>query len=441
MLSRGGRVAFMIAVAGTLVPALGQVQFKGTPDQPLAISPARDLAGELAVLAGRGGGRVVVQLTAPVTDDVRDALAKSGLTILSPLGGDAFFGRLDAASLDSAAIAASGWVAGAVEIRREWKLHPALQRGDALAWTIVKADDGVSELLGVYVVLHDDVKADAAALDLITKHGGRVRQPLMTVNAIVADMPRAAIPALADEPQVQWVEPALPLLTECNNSNRARVGADTVQAAPYSLNGAGVSVLVFDAGAGLATHVDFQGRLTVIDGSGAAAHATHCSGTIGGAGVANPAYKGMAPGCTLLSAALSAGAGFLYTNPGDIEADYATAWNQGADVASNSIGTNVASNGFDCNWEGDYGVTDGVIDNIVRGSPTVTQGNPFRVVWAGGNERGNGRCGTSFRTIGPPAGAKNHLSIGAINSNDDSMTGFSGWGPTDDGRMKPDFCA
>ena len=31
--------------------------------------------------------------------------------------------------------------------------------------------------------------------------------------------------------------------------------------------------------------------------------------------------------------------------------------------------------------------------------------------------------------------------MGALNSNDDSMTGFSSWGPTDDGRMKPDVSA
>jgi len=70
---------------------------------------------------------------------------------------------------------------------------------------------------------------------------------------------------------------------------------------------------------------------------------------------------------------------------------------------------------------------------------------PFRLVWANGNERQGSRCDVEgfgdYYSIAPPAGAKNHLAIGALNSNNDSMTSFSSWGPTDDGRMKPDFSA
>ena len=108
---------------------------------------------------------------------------------------------------------------------------------------------------------------------------------------------------------------------------------------------------------------------------------------------------------------------------------------------NNSIGSNVEANGFDCAWQGDYGVTDALIDAIVGG----TLGAPFRVVWAGGNERSGSRCDVEgfgdYYSIAPPSGAKNHITVGALNSNDDSMTTFSSWGPTDDGRLKPDICA
>jgi hypothetical protein len=131
--------------------------------------------------------------------------------------------------------------------------------------------------------------------------------------------------------------------------------------------------------------------------------------------------------------------GFLYTDPGDLEADYAAAIDlYGADLANNSIGTNTAPNGFPCEWEGDYGVTDALIDAIVRGS----LGSPMRVVWAGGNERqGVARCGAAYHTVAPPANAKNHLTVGALNSDDDSVTSFTSWGPSDDGRLKPDVSA
>ena len=41
----------------------------------------------------------------------------------------------------------------------------------------------------------------------------------------------------------------------------------------------------------------------------------------------------------------------------------------------------------------------------------------------------------------PPSTAKNVISVGAIDSNDSSMTDFSSWGPVDDGRLKPDVVA
>src|SRR5262249_3900352 len=110
----------------------------------------------------------------------------------------------------------------------------------------------------------------------------------------------------------------------------------------------------------------------------------------------------------------------------------------GADISNNSIGSNTVLY-WPCDIQGNYGVTDQLIDSIVRGS----LGAPFRVIWAAGNERQDPRgdlegFGQNYK-IPPPAGAKNHITVGAVNSDDDSMTWFSSWGPTDDGRLKPDL--
>jgi hypothetical protein len=65
----------------------------------------------------------------------------------------------------------------------------------------------------------------------------------------------------------------------------------------------------------------------------------------------------------------------------------------------------------------------------VRGS----LGAPFRIVWANGNERQGSRCDVEgygdYYSTAPPAGAKNHITVGALNSNNDSMTSFSELGP------------
>lgn len=437
----------MIALAaGTASSAGAQVQWRSPKAPPFV--PTKEALAELAT---RPGGRhVAVQLVRAVTEADRAELAMSGLRLGAPLGNRAFFAAIDPSKIRSGPSAISGLVTGVQEIDPEWKLHPTFALGEASGLTIVGTDtdaDGKAQpVVAAYVVLHEDVALDAAAEAIIGKHGGVVRDRVESVNAMVVELPLSRVPALAGEDPVQWVEPALPLLTPTNAENRTLTRSNQVQAAPYNLNGAGVSVLVFDGGTVRASHQDFGGRATVIDGDGQANHATHVAGTVGGSGAASGgANRGMAPGVTILSAALSASGEFLYTNPGDIEYDYGLAWDLGADVSNNSIGTNTETNGFPCNWQGDYGVTDALIDAIVRGSQTVSDGAPFRVVWAAGNERQGSRCDVEglgdYHSIAPPAGAKNHLCIGAVNANDDSMTGFSSWGPTDDGRLKPDFSA
>jgi hypothetical protein len=223
------------------------------------------------------------------------------------------------------------------------------------------------------------------------------------------------------------------------------VQADALQAAPYSLDGSGVNVLVYDAGTARSTHLDFGGRLAVRDASGMIDHSTHVSATIGGSGSASGGtFKGMAPAVTIQSYGFQYdGSGvFFFTNPGDFESDYDQALNvYGVDIANNSIGSNTEANGFHCPIQGDYGVICSLIDGVVRGS----LGSPLRIVWANGNERTGTRCDIEgfggYYSTAPPATAKNHITVGALNSNDDSMTGFSSWGPTDDGRLKPDISA
>src|SRR5262249_46442996 len=144
-------------------------------------------------------------------------------------------------------------------------------------------------------------------------------------------------------------------------------------------------VLVYDGGQ-VFLHNDFNNpnRLTIgpTDTSAVAQHSTHVAGTIGGSGVSSGAgrpLRGMAPNVRIISYGFEQVGGlhqgFLYTDPGDLQADYSAAIAQfGADIANNSIGTNTAPNGFPCEWEGDYGVTDVLIDKIVRGTPGIANG-------------------------------------------------------------------
>jgi hypothetical protein len=426
-------------------PASAQVRWRsGVTDTP-KMQPGA-IQQVIVDLAGReGGAHAVVKLDRPVDARLRARLERSGLRLLNYLGDNAFFAAVSPAAANAVGPANVGALQSVQPVERAWKLHPMLLAGETPEWAVVDNQDPDNPVVGAYVLLHRDVRLNPTGVDTAVRHGATVRSQLESINGLVIELPMDNIPALADEDIVQWIEPPLPRMSEVNNSNRARVGADTVQQPPYGLDGSGVTVLVYDAGTARATHVDFGGRCTVRDGSGMHYHSTHVAGTVGGSGLASGGtYKGMAPGVTIESYGFEYdGSGiFLYTNPGDIESDYNQAINvYGADIANNSIGSNTESNGFPCSIQGDYGVTAALIDAIVGGS----LGAPFRIVWAAGNERQGSRCDVEgygdYYSTAPPACAKNQVSVGAMNSNDDSMTYFTSWGPTDDGRLKPDISA
>ncbi len=447
---RGSVAAWAAAILTVAAAAQGEIHFRSGTHQikPQARVELETTTAQLTTVSG--GRHVVIQFAGPVSAEQRQAVADSGVQLLRYLPDYAFFAKLAPGGVNAAAISAIPGVVGLEPIRREWKLEPAVLAGRVPDWASVAKDPQGPEIVAVYVLFHPDARL-GDGMAVARRHGAMVRDQLESINGLVIELPRPNIAALADEDAVQWIEWPLPRMSEINGSNRVITEANIVQAAPYGLSGAGVNVLVYDANQARSTHVDYQGRLTngTGDSSGIADHATHVACTIGGAGVANSANKGMAPGVALTSYGFEYdGTGiFLYSNPGDIETDYNQAIDvYGADISNNSIGTNTETNGFDCAIQGDYGVTSELIDTIVRGdgsNPLFT--SPFRIVWANGNERQGSRCDVEgfgdYYSTAPAAGSKNHIAVGALNSNDDSMTSFSSWGPVDDGRMKPDVSA
>jgi hypothetical protein len=429
--------------------ASAQIAWK-VPLRGKAVAGAAEVPVQaLERLASRAGtSHVVIQFSGPVDDELKAALALRGVRLLSYLPKDAYVASIDRAladpnaagrAIDEVALGQNDvkWIG---ELPVEQKMHPDLTRAEKPAWCIVPGSPAADPLVAVYIQYHADASLDARALAVVERSGARLVGSVASLNTVVAEMPASRIAAMAGDDRVLWIEPALPRLSEVNAENRVATGVATLQAAPYSLTGAGISAFIFDGGRARSTHVDFQGRLVSLTGdtSPISDHATHVAGTVGGGGVSDPTEKGMAPGVRLISGAFEyAGSGLLYTNVGDLEANYQAAISMGADVANNSIGSNVEINSYDCAWQGQYGVTDALIDSIALGS----LGRPMIMVWAAGNERQGSRCDTEgfgdFYSVAPPAGAKNHISVGAINANDNTMTDFSSWGPMDDGRLVP----
>jgi len=309
------------------------------------------------------------------------------------------------------------------------------------------AFDAQIGLAALYVLLHKDVSAGQGE-GLLARYG-EVKSYAASSNLYVVWMEPEHVETLLQEDQVAWVQPAEPKLEEVNSIARARIHSDIVDSAAYgNADGTDVDILIYDAGGVRDTHQELTGRVTRRDTTGCALadHATHVGCSTSATGVdANAIGMGNTMHA-LLSDCMSSDTGvFYYTDPGELESDLTFAkdtWSpaggdaDGAELFNASVGTNTSINGWPCVWEGNYGPTDVIVDNMVRGD-TATSG-PLIALWANGNERqGSQRCGATYHTTAPPACGKNAIQVGATNKDADSMTSFSSWGPCDDGRIKP----
>ncbi|MBC8422456.1 MAG: S8 family serine peptidase, partial [Chloroflexi bacterium] len=418
----------------------------------------RALKGQLERLQAKAVDRAHVFLQFNKIPDKaeRQALAARGVELLTYIPDRAWLASVPVTlNLDDLIASSPARWAGA--ILPGDKLETDLREG-----TIHKWAQDVDERVILVAQFFPDVDLEVGA-DLVTAYRGKVLHRVESINSLVVSLPQDAVNELAAEDIVEWIEQVEPALSPVNDGVRANIGADALQAAPYNLDGTGVRVLVFDGGGVDTTHPDFGGRVSLqSDAPGVSDHATHVAGTVGGDGSRSVAaggtaqqWRGMAPNVRMFSDDYDAGAGpyIFYNNPGSIEVDY----NEGVvtntvDMVNTSLGMNLCGNYVDpdqvlpldnpalVGLYGDYTSSAQLLDNIATGNWTGNVRLPL--FWSAGNER-NDTCFNHFdpqghQTIDPPHAAKNPVIVGAINSNDSSMTTFSGYGPVDDGRLKPD---
>ena len=248
-----------------------------------------------------------------------------------------------------------------------------------------------------------------------------------------------------------------------------------------ALKGNGVTVGVWDAGTARDTHQELSGKVTKGDAGYAHNHATHVTGTIAARGVLATA-QGMAPQAKVLSYEWNQDTtemkAVAMTTPGEegkIQVSnhsygFIAGWDKGYKVPR-WFGTWGAS---ESEYFGAYGYFAGKWDDMCYNAPYFL---PFK---SAGNDRSNraplegrdfqyydngwktakykaatgpkndGFDQGGFDTLPELGNAKNVMTVGAVNDavyngsrtiSKATMSPFSGWGPTDDGRIKPDVVA
>jgi hypothetical protein len=227
---------------------------------------------------------------------------------------------------------------------------------------------------------------------------------------------------------------------------------------------------IWDGGKVRPTHVELAGRVTQMDSiKTIGAHPTHVAGIMIGAGI-NNLTRGMAFGANLKAY--------------DFDNDDAEIAAAAADLLLSNHSYNIqagwifnADRAGDIKWEwwGDTTISAledykfGIYNNGARNWDRIAVAAPYYLqVKSAGNTHGQSGPGagvaywldnsniqsktarnnqTGYDQISTDSNAKNILSIGAISSipteyaqpSDVRLASFSSWGPTDDGRIKPDL--
>ncbi len=270
-----------------------------------------------------------------------------------------------------------------------------------------------------------------------------------------------------------------PIFYSTDNNNASKtVGTNLVVAGAangYGLTGNGMIIGEWDGGAVRGTHQELTGRITQVDNpSSQSDHSTHVAGTMIASGVVANA-KGMATAATIR-------AHDFYSD----DSEMTTFANTGL-ISNHSYGTitgwRYMSSTTSWRWYGDTTISAvedhqfGFYTFSARGWDLIANAAPnYLIVKSAGNDRNDdpgssvtshevwdnalgwvtstvsrpGDGGTlGYDCISSNGNAKNILTVGAVNDitagysqpSDVGMSSFSGWGPTDDGRIKPDIVA
>lgn len=331
-------------------------------------------------------------------------------------------------------------------------------------------------------------------LQHMSRHAAiRFEENLQKALQIIAEkgLPELQVLPTGQEVRLQGLDPGgLPLYYTTENLNAAAtIGTDKLWptgSSGFSLNGSSLflegKLGIWDGGSVLSTHQEYSGRIILEDNAILSSHATHVAGTMIAAGV-NAEAKGMAFAAPNLRS-------WDYTN--DVSEMAAAA--ASLLVSNHSYGaisgwrnnTSRAGTSADPTWEwygdprvstfedyrfGHYNDKAAEWDNLMYYAPY------YLIVKSAGNKRNeNGPAigqpywtrtasGGWERVASRQAGAvssndgydiiplygnaKNILVVGAVQTlsagysqpSDVKISTFSSWGPTDDGRIKPDVVA
>ncbi len=273
-----------------------------------------------------------------------------------------------------------------------------------------------SDKVKIRLVFYSDINEDEIN-NLLSKYNYKFLEKGL-LNDYNLEVKMEDIKIIANKDIVKWVEEGIPEDIENNDGIRMDVDVDVLYLNPYSLSGENIKIGMWDKGEADTEHSDLKGRVFNIDTSNISDHSTHVAGTlIGDGSLSNGVYKGLAYKATIYTYS------FLLAD-NEAEEHEKAIEDYGIDLSQNSWGNPYQN--------GEYTLRSVKFDSIVRG----IYGKKIPIIFSSGNN------GPIYGSVNMPgATAKNTISVGAVDSNDDSSKSWSSRGPTSDGRLKPEVVA
>jgi len=370
------------------------------------------------------------------------SLRERGLTIGDYLGDSCYWVRAEGGLISSDLIG----VWAVYKPTAEDKIVPELAGRLAAAGVERKVNVTISFLPDVHIksvqelLLEEGIGVSPREL----LYGGRLHLQLTPAQTI----------SLAASNHVRILEPG-PRHKRVLNNKSGRQTRSFFARRAFGIDGASVAVAIWDGGE-VYRHKEFGDRLTLSESSYISEHSTHVAGTIAAEGKKVSA-TGAAPAARIYS----------YDFDGDLASEMARAVTKYAIVVSNN------SWGYMTGWEyfyhpdyqrymwGWFGDEYfGAYDSESAAYDQLVYRNNLIIVFSAGNDRGD-IVATSqywddihgtlvdqtvldkdgpYVTVGSTGSAKKVIAVGAT-SGGKQMSSFSSWGPTKDGRVKPEVTA
>lgn len=414
---RSSRTAFLVVVLLLACPggSAAAIRSRALPPDAAGVEPR--------VLARASATADPVHFLVRVEAREARAARAGGFRLLHPLGDGWWLASAPATALERAA--GGGPVAAVMELEPRDRIAPDL------AERLAASGD---RPIPLRVKAFSDVRFDDL-VSAVRRAGGSVTHTLPGLGLVDADAAARDVAALAALDGVRWIEAAPPGVQMANNGMRVDARVNSVQV--LGLGGDGVVIGMWDDGVPDGSHPDLAGRVTQAEFPLLTTlHSTHVAGIAIGNGTNSLSHGGGGLQWRGVATRAHTVNWDVFDHLDEIPEAIST---YDVDLSQNSWTAIVDSN--NCPLYGDYAAEAPEYDAVVTGA----FGRALPVVFAAGNERDDADCAAyipgGYGSLPPPGTAKNVIAVGANHSDSGVMVQFSSWGPTDDGRMKPDISA